>query len=420
MSAGALVRAVPEKPISIDEVLARWPVVRQSNLSRFDDCELASLFGIRYENGYSTSPQARGTIEHRVFAECLREMQRHDSEGIEPHLAEAILLEKLRQIGVAPEDRVRVPLHELPDMLMATRKWAYDNSFGIRDLIDVEREIKFPLEYRNLITGELITRVLQGTLDALLLRRDDEGVLTDEAIVIDWKGTWGLPPKREEDNNEDGGGLSYHGFFQQKFYAIGVMENFSTINAVVLREFYHRRSQARPARMTRQDLPKAKEQLAILVEAFDLALASGRPPALTIEALEKHGHWKGSPGKHCFNCAKAHLCPIDDDYKDGGIRTPEDAERAAAARQIARSVDKRLTGWLKTWVDLHGPVKVKRAKGRLVLGYRKIAGGKKVRFEEFTPEASDRPATREAYDPNSDISKAMKESVIEARKERER
>jgi hypothetical protein len=411
MSADGLVRSVPEAAIDLDAVLERWPVLRQSNLSRFDDCELATMFGLRFENGWSTSPQARGTIEHRVFAECLRTMQLHDSESIAPEDARAILYEKLRQFGVAPEDRVRVPLRELRDMEMATTKWAYDNTFTIRNLIDVERRLECVIPYRVEETGELIERRISGQLDVLLSRGEDE------AVVLDWKGTWALPPEREEDNQEDGGGLSYHGYFQQRFYGVLVMENYPSINAVVLREFYHRRSKARPARITRQGLPKAKEQLALVVEALDQALAAGAPPKLTIEDLEAHGHWKPSPGKHCFDCHKAALCPIDDAYKDGGIRTAADAEIAAGTRQKAKSIVKRVDEHCKVWVDLHGPINVKRSKGRLVLGYRKIKGG--LRWSEYTPESSERPANREAYDPNSDLAKAMKDSVSEARRQRE-
>jgi hypothetical protein len=406
----ALVRVEPpDRPIDLDEVRRRWPSLRQSDLSTFDDCELSSLFAMRYERGWSTHPQARGTIYHRVCAECLREMQRQDSETIPIDVALAILEEALRQHGVAPEDRVRVPLRELPVLEMAVRKFAADNSFTIRNLIDVERRLECTISYREPATGELVERAVTGQLDALIARPPDE------AVVIDWKDTWALPPEREEDAENPG--LSYHGYFQQQLYGILVMRNYPSVNAVVLREFYGRRTKARSARITRQELPRAEQRMGIAVEALDLALAAGSPAKLSLAALERHGHWRPSPGKHCFNCAKAHLCPLDDDYKDGGIRTPEEAERAAGARQIARSIDKRLTGWLKTWVDLHGPVPVKRSKGRLVLGYRKVANGK-LRFSEYTPDASDRPATQVAYDPNSDLAKAMKESVDAARAER--
>lgn len=413
MSGAGLVRDVPNEPISLDEVIRRWPVLRQSNLSRFDDCELAAYFGMLHEHSLSTAPQARGTIEHRVFAECLREMQRNDSETIPVDVALTVLLEKLRQRGVAPEDRVRVPLREIPDMEMAVKKWAADNSFTIRNLIDVERRLEATIPYRVADTGELIERRITGQLDVFLSRGDDE------AVIVDWKGSWGLPPERDEDAQTPG--LSYHGYFQQRVYAVLVMSNFPSIMATVLREFYQRRSKARPARMTRQDLDKAREHLSITVEAFDLALASGAPPKeMTLDSLEKHGHWKPSPGKHCFNCAKARLCPIDDDYKDGGIRTLEDAEGAAGELQKAESVRKRLKEWLRVWCDLNGPVRVKHSKGRLVLGHRKIAGGKKVRFEMFTPEGADRPPSEIAYNPNSEAVAAMKASVAEAEKERRR
>jgi hypothetical protein len=408
MTGGAyLVREVPKRRVALAEVLERWPVLRQSDLSHFDDCELSSLFGMRYEHGLTTHPMARGTIEHRTFAECLREMQRCDEQKIPVASALAILEEKLRQKGIAPEDRVRVPLREIPIMQMAVAKWASDNTFSIRDLIDVERRLECIVPYRT-HDGELIERRVSGQLDALIARPPDE------AVVIDWKGTWALPPARDEDAKDPG--VSYHGYFQQQFYGLLVMRSYPSVNAVVLREFYHRRSKARPARVVRSDLPKIEERMSVLVQAVDEALASGRPHRLQIEALERHGHWKPSPGRHCFNCTKARLCPLDDDYTDGGIRTMEDAERAAAVRQVASAVGKRMTDLCKTWVDLHGPIPVKRAKGRLVLGYRSTKAGPK--FSEHVPESADRPSTEVAFDPNA-LKRAMRESTLEARRERE-
>lgn len=392
--------------MSLDEVRERWPTLRQSNLSLFDDCELASYFGIKFENGWSTHPQAAGTIVHRAIAECLREMQSNDSETIPVSVALAILEETLRQRDVAPEDRVRVPRRELPNIELAVRKFAKDNEFSIRNLIDVERRLEATVSYRDGETGELVERVVSGQLDALIARPPDE------AVVLDWKATWALPPEHDEDDEKPG--LSYHGFFQQRLYAVLVMQNFPAVNAVVLREFYVRRTKARPARITRQDLPKTERWLAEVVEDFDSAMRSGPPPRLRTEDLERHGHWKPSPGKHCFNCHKAQLCPIDDDYKDGGIRTPEQAQAAAGARQKARAIIKRLDEWLKPWAELHGPIPLRDSKGRRVLGHRKIKGGQ--RFEEYTPETADRPGDQEAYAPN--LVDAMQESVDQARRER--
>jgi hypothetical protein len=137
---------------------------------------------------------------------------------------------------------------------------------------------------------------------------------------------------------------------------------------------------------------------------------------LVVPGSESFTLANGLVTSNCFNCAKAQNCPLEDEFTDGGIRTPADAERLAGVRQQARAVDKRTTGWLMAWVDLHGPVPVKRAKGRLVLGYRTIKNG--LRFEEFTPEGADRLPTEQAYDPNSPLVQAMKDSATQARKER--
>lgn len=395
----------PSGPLDLADVIERYPTLRQSLLSSFDDCALSSLFKMQYEQGWGTAPQARGTIIHRVFAECLREMKRNDSETIPVGVAEAILLEALRQRDVEPAEIVRVPFREIPDMLMEVRKFAGDNSFTIRNLIDVERRLEAPITYR-LDDGTVVERRITGQLDALIARPPDE------AIVLDYKSTWALPPRHDEDADEPG--LSFTGFFQQKVYAFLVMMTYPSINAVSLREFYTRRTEPRPARVVRSDLPKITEWLSIIVEQVDRALMAGPPPSLRIEDLETHGHWKPSPGKQCFWCAKARHCPLDDDYKDGGIRTAAEAEAAAAARQVAKAVDQRLTGWLKVWVDQNGAVPVKRAKGRLVLGYRKIKGG--YRFSEYTPEGADRPSTEDA----TVFTDAMREASERSRGGKER
>lgn len=398
---------VPDKPVDIDEVIRRFPTVRQSLMAKFDDCELSTLFELRYANGWSTHPQARGTMFHRVAAECLRVMREQDQENIPVGVALSILEEMLYQRGVDPRDRVRVPLRELPGLEMAVAKFAKDNSFTVRNIIDVERRITAKLAVPHFETGELVERELTGQLDALIARPPDE------ALVLDWKDTWALPPEREEDADDPG--VSYHGYFQQFFYAWLVMMNYPAIQAVVLREFYVRRSKSRPARVVRADLPKIEQRLRYLVSAFDRAVASGNPENLRIETLDAHGSWKPSPGKHCHWCAASQRCPISSEARpDAGIETPADAEKWAGIRVHADAVRKRADAALKPYAELHGPVPVKRSKGRLVLGFRKVKGG--TRWGEFTPEGADRPPTREAYNPN--LTAAMEESVREARETR--
>ena len=409
-NAAGLVREVPDKPISLDEVIERWPVLRQSDLAWFDMCELGTYFHMKLDTGWSSTPQARGTIEHRVIAACVREMQRNDSESIDPEVAKAILWEKLRQHGVPPEERVRVPIEEIPVMERAMGKWGWDNALSIRDVLDTERRLFGMLSYRA-EGGERIERTISGQLDLTMLRGEDE------LLVLDWKGALHAPVERDEDDNADGKGLGPGGFFQQRLYSTLVLQNFMSLKAVILREVYHRLTKMRPARMTRAELPRAEEMLALVVENFDAALAAGAPPALTIDALEAHGHWRPSPGpSHCRMCPGRRFCPIDDEVTVGGITSQEEAERLAGARTTARAIDAAVKPHLEAWADLHGPIPLKSAKGPRVLGFRPIAGGKR-RFEDWAPTAEDLAQIR--VEPSVDLAEAMRDSVSEARQQRE-
>lgn len=414
-------RRVPSEAVDFDEVVARFPTVRQSLLSSFDDCELSSLFQMRYEGGWSTHPQARGTIFHRVAAECLRTMRETDSTFIPVAEALEILTEQLYQRDVEPRDRVRVSRREIPGLRMAVIKFAHDGKFNVRSIVDIERRLNATLTY-TAEDGSLRERVVTGQLDALIAAENQE------AVVIDWKTTWALPPKRDVDAEDPG--VSYHGYFQQRFYAMLVLLNYPALRAVTLREFYVYRTLKREARVSREQLPEIIAEMTELLASFDRAVAAGDPkplrdkkgeiaaPALSLPALEAHGAWTPSPGAHCSWCRKAHLCPLDDDYKEaGGVRTMEEASRQAAMRQQAKAVIKRIDENLKPFVDVYGPIPVKKAKGRLVLGFRSIAGGTKTRWEEYTPSSADRPSNREAIP--SGIEAALRASAEAAAAERE-
>jgi hypothetical protein len=394
------VRAVPKTAVDMEEVFRRFPTVRQSILSDFDDCELSALFKLKYEGGWSTHPQARGTMFHRVAAECLKTMRESDSTFIPVAEALEIMEEQLKQENVEPRDRVRLRIRDKQQLKKSVIKFANDGQFNVRSIIDIERRLRVRMDY-ELPNGEKVSRILTGQLDALVAGQNDE------AIVLDWKDTWMLPPKRDPDDEDPG--VSYHGFFQQRFYGMLVLVNYPHIRAVTLREFYVRRTLKREARITRDMLPEIAAEMRLLLMEFDRAVAAGEPqpikdakgktlaPALSLPALERHGAWKPSPGHHCAWCRKSQMCPLDDDYKlGGGVRTMDEASRLAAVRQQAKSVVKQVDEKLKPFVEVNGPIPVKRAKGRLVLGYRSIAGGKKARWEEYTPSEADRPSNREA------------------------
>lgn len=400
---------VPSRPMGLDEVLGSWPTVRQSVLSKYDDCALSALFQMRYARGYSTHPQSRGVLFHRYAAECIREMKRHDSETIPAGVARAILEETLRQTGVPPAEIVRLPLRELPDLEMEAAKFARDNRFNIRNVVGTETPFAHTLSYRR-PDGRLVERLLTGRPDTLVAT-DDGG-----AAIIDWKSTWQLPPERDE--SADDPGISYGGYFQQQFYGWLVMREYPTLKYVSLREFYARRSKVRKARLERSELPRVELRLAVLVEAFDRAIEAGPPRRLTVEAIEEHGHWKPTPGKHCAYCPASRLCPIEDEAgMEPAIRSEADAARAAGELQVAKAIVKHRERVLRPWVDLHGPIPIKDAKGRRVLGYRKRSNGSTA-FETFTPTSADRPSSERVASP--DLVDAMKESTERARNERSR
>jgi hypothetical protein len=396
-------RQVPQAPIDVSEVMRQFPTLRQSLLGGFDECALRTLFELRYANGWSTHPQARGTIFHRFAAEALRTMKRADEETIPVSEALEILYEALRQRDVPPEEIVRVPLREIKDLRMAVIKFATDNSFTVRNIIDVERRLNGEVSY-DAPNGQKITRTLTGQLDALIAGAADEG------IVLDWKDTWGLPPMPREDPGPEGNvaHLSYEGYFQQRFYGWLVFVNFPSIQRVTLREFYVRKTTVRKATLYRADLEHIERELAILAEQFDLAVAGGMP-AEPYE-LGKLGAWNPSPGKHCGFCLRPGLCPIEREARGPGmISSKKQAELAAAEIAVAERVrEHRLTA-AKVWAERFGPIPTKYAKGRRVLGWRKH--GSTRRFEFYTPAESDRASAPEL----SRLEDAMREATDRAK-----
>jgi hypothetical protein len=411
VSAAGLITEVPDTPIALAEVLRRWPVIRQSDLATFDQCELSMLFKVRYEGGVTSIPQARGTIEHRVIAACVREMQRNDSTVIDPEVAKAILLEKLRQHRVPAEERVHIPISEIPVLERAMGKWGWDNALSIRDVLDTERRLFGTLAYRS-EHGELVERQFSGQLDLMIQRG------SDELRVVDWKGALSAPVKRHEDENGDGKGLSPEGFFQQRAYGTLALQNFPSLAAISLYESYHRITTAREARITRSQLPRAEELLSLVIGNLDAALASGPPPELTIAALERHGHWRPSPGPYqCRLCPGRRFCPVDDEVKVGGIETHEDAVRLAATRSQVIEIKAGIDPHLQEWTRLYGPLPVNHPKERRVLGHRPVAGGK-TRFEEWAPDGMEPSMGPDAPAPATDLVEAMRASVAEARQQR--
>jgi hypothetical protein len=413
-------RHVTREPMSIEEVVASFPTIRQSLLSKLDDCPLSTFFELKYAKGWSTHPQARGTLFHRTAAECLTTMQELGMNTISVSEALTILVEVCRQENVPPEDIVRVPLRDMRELRMAVVKFAKDNAFSTEKIAMIEKRLAATISYPA-PGGGFVERELTGQLDALLYDPPNG------AIVIDWKDTWGLPPKpkevgpgQQQHPDDELAGISYHGYFQQRFYGWLVMKNFPQIERVTLREFYPRFTEARKATLTRDRLGEVEEELSVLAQAFDLAVMQGAPKfpygveyvdgekRLNIGSL---GRWQPSPGKHCGFCVAARHCPIESDVRlesGGTLHSAEAARQAAAELQVVDRVRDVLLKGLKAYVETTGaPVPVKYAKGRRVIGWHRNSKGGR-RFGLYTPDDSDRGG-------HADLDRQLEEAMRSAR-----
>jgi len=362
----------------------RFPTLRQSLLSSFDNCSLTSYFDTEYRKGWSTTPQGRGQLFHRFAGEALKTMYRMGEDQIPVGEALAILHETLRQddadracpvCGVEKIKRgldratcqrecenghkfdtqlVNVPIAMAKDLHWIVVKWANENAFDIGNLVDVEQRLRAEVRYPDARRGGTVPRQLTGAIDALFV----EG--TDRAIVVDWKDTWAVPGETD---------VSFSGYFQQRFYAWLVFKNYPSVQEVVLREFYVRFSQSREAVVYRHHEDEIHEELSALAERFDRMWEEQL-------ALEEAGATKDkwsfvpTPGKHCSFCIRPSACPIPVFGRGEGRIT--DAGRAeAVARQllVGEEVVKRARADLRAYASTHGPIAVKDAKGKRALGY---------------------------------------------------
>lgn len=376
---------VPGGTLALDDVIAGWPMLRQSVLATFDDCRLSGFWKLRYGKDWSTREQARGIIGHRALAEILRTMRGADAETIGPEDALQILYEQAAQRDVEPDERVVLPTRELDFLRMAIAKFAADNRITIRRLLSVEASYQAPVLYPR-SEGGTIKRVISTTPDA---------VIYQDAItlrVIDWKFSFRPPTLRRGEGRDDE--LTEEGYFQQRAHALVLFRAFPACEVIEHREFYPARTEARTAHLERQrDLPRIVEEFALLAETFDRAMSNGPPRrqrtgGKLVYTLDGLRDWQPSPGYHCRHCLKPSSCPIDPEARrDGAIQTPAQARRYAAEREKADAVKSHHGDALKPWVEQHGPVPVRDGKGARVLGWRETA--KSRRFETYIPNGGD-------------------------------
>lgn len=407
--------ALPSGPVSIERVHEILPVVRQSLASRFDACNLSALFDMRHGWGWSSPQAAAGTMYHLYAAEALRTMVREKERVLPEQEAMEILWDVARQRDVPEWERVHVPMREWPKVKMGALKMALDSEFSFDRIVGVEKTLTAEIPYQ-FPDGHMGTRTFKGTIDALLWDPPDS------AIVLDWKLTYGLPPRarveREEDHpfpeSESLQRLSFEGFFQQVGYGLLVLKNFPAVSRVALREVYPLKNEVREAWLYRSQLEDVERRIGLLLENLDRAIAAG--PRHAGKGTPRDP-WIPMPGKSCSWCLRPGQCPIEPEARGiGAIATDEDAARYAAEFTVATVVRTDRREALKVWCSEHGPIEIRNAKGRSVIGFRPDTGA----FGVYTPEGTD---ITPIPDPN--LAAAFEEAAQEiaktkARRKRER
>lgn len=370
-------QALPER--SFETLVSVYPVYRQSLLSSFDDCALATLFDLEGYH-FTNSAQARGIIFHRFAAEVLRTLRRTGETRMPTEEAMAILYEQSAQRDVPDEDVVIVPARERRLLRIASLMFV-SNEFDMHKLIDVERRLEATVVYDS---GEgPLERLVSGQPDALLADPPTEEDPDSGAVVLDWKTTLKAPPKGDAgDHWDDPARLSYEGYFQQRVYAYLVLKTYPSVNRVRLREYYVLDRVARYGTVYRGDMEHLERELSVQVELLDRAIMGGSKSKL----------WQPSPGRHCGYCPAATRCPIlpDERVAQGGITSQAQAEKVGAQFVVVDEAREYLRQGAKNWVEVHGPLSVKSAKGRYELRFRRNKTGKGKTFGMYVPDDSDR------------------------------
>jgi hypothetical protein len=351
--------------VGVDPIEA-YPRLRQSLLAVFDRCGLSTKFEIEHLRGWSNHDQVRGTVFHRVAARCLEELAEQGEAKIPVDVALEVLEDEIRMatIDVAcpschseaipagggqlscgecgrrwTTEFAALPAEQVAQLRISVITFAARNEFDVSQLVGVEERLRCPVRYFR-SDGASVERELSGQLDALFF--DGE-----RATVLDWKDTFGLPPET---------GLSFGGYFQQRFYAFLVMSHYRAIQSVTLREHYVRLTEFREATVGRDELADIEAELSAVAERFDRAV--------------RDDLWAPSPGKHCGFCPRPTACPIFPDARgEGAITDAETAERYAAEALVAKAAYDKRQKQLKAWANVHGPVAVADAKGRRAWGY---------------------------------------------------
>jgi hypothetical protein len=358
---------------TLEEIVEVFPAYRQSLLGEVDNCALSALFDLQ-GYPYTTAEQARGIIFHRFAAEMLRTLSASGETQMPHEEVMRILYEASAQRDVPPQARVVVPARQRRMLLIAALALA-DIRLDMSRLISVEERLFTTVRYDG--PDGPVERLISGQADALLADPPNGGG------CLDWKTAPSAPAKGEQPHwTGDHLHVSYEGYWQQRFYALLIMDNYPMMDYVKFREYYPIPRESREALIPREALEHIRQEITLVVEFLDRALMGG----------SEAGEWRPSPGKHCAWCRRPQDCPIERSARAtrGGVTDADQAAKIGAETVLAKTVYDEGREAMKAWYDATGEaIPVKDAKGRFEWRWSKDSSGRR-KFGMFVPEVSDR------------------------------
>lgn len=300
--------------------------IRQSFAATYDSCPMAAKLS-EGERGFSTHPQARGTIMHRFSQKVLEECIANGEREFPTEMAKPLMVEVIQESGLP------IPAPEFDTLMALAWKFVDQRVFDVEHIVDLEEN------YTTEINGVSFT----GRPDVVEI---DGRVAT----VRDWKTGWAIDPETE-----------LRGSFQGRAYAKQIFNAYPQIHTVRLVWEYQRWDKVREVVLTRSDLADIDAMLESLVAR--------------IERSYETDEWPASPGKWCALCPSPSDCPIPMQYRgEGKVVDPVSAREVAELLISLEAIQKAAKKSLRAYCSEHGPVEV----GGLVWDFKTAADSDRV------------------------------------------
>ncbi len=284
--------------------------VRQSFAATYDGCPKAAQLS-EGERGFSTHPQARGTVMHSFTQKVIEECIANGERTYPTEMAKPLMVEVIQESGLP------IDAPEFDNLMGLAWKFCDQREFNIDRVVDLEEQ------YTTDINGVSFT----GRPD--LVEIEDR-----VATVTDWKTSFAIDPETE-----------LKGSFQGRAYAKQIFDAYPQVFTVRLVWEYQRWDKVREVVLTRSDLPDIEAMLQSLVAR--------------IQRSYEQDEWPASPGKWCALCPAPQECPIPSMYRgEGQVVDPASAREVGELLVSLQAIEKASKKSLRAYCAEHGPVEI--------------------------------------------------------------